>query len=224
MKRMSTLSFALLCLSLPGVAFAQESPGPSGAGGENGKPERSSKSDKDKIKSYDEVIKEDYETSKGLFSVHRGDDKVFFEIPSDALGLDMLWVTQIAETQAGFGYGGTGVGNRVVRWELRGEDVLLRDIKFRIRSDDDDSVQNSVKATSLAPIIKVFPIKAWGKDKAHGDRRDRLLHRGRPARVQRQASPERLGRRQAAHLRGDSQGFPREHRDQGPDDLQALQP
>jgi len=160
---LTRLPFALLCLSLSAVALAQEGPGRNGAEGESPKSERGSK---DKIKPYDEVIKEGYETSKGLFAVHRGDDKVFFEIPSDALGLDMLWVTQIAETQAGFGYGGTGVGNRVVRWELRGEDVLLRDIKYQIRSDDDDSLQNSVKATSLAPIIDVFPVKAWGKDKA----------------------------------------------------------
>lgn len=117
------------------------------------------------IQEYDKVILEDFQTDSGLFMVHRGDDKVFYEIPQSALGKDMLWVTQIAKTQAGFGYGGTGVGNRVVRWELNGEKVLLRDIKFRIRNQDNDTVRNAVEATSLAPIIQVFPVKAWGKDK-----------------------------------------------------------
>ena len=78
----------------------------------------------------------------------------------------MLWVTQIEKTQSGFGYGGTGAGNRVVRWELREKKVLLRDVKYRIRADGDDSVKNAVEATSLEPIIKTFDVKAWGKDKA----------------------------------------------------------
>jgi hypothetical protein len=93
MKRLTRLSFVLLCLPLSSFALAQEVPGRPGHNGaedEGGKSERGSKDKQDKIKPYDEVIKEDYETCKGLFAVHRGDDKVFFEIPSDALGLDML--------------------------------------------------------------------------------------------------------------------------------------
>lgn len=124
-----------------------------------------SESSKGGVKDYDEVIKEDFKSDNGLFLVHRGDDKVYYEIPQERFGEDMLWVTQIAKTQAGFGYGGTGVGNRVVRWELHDEKVLLRDIKFTIRNQDDDTVRNAVEATSLAPIIKSFPVKAWGKDK-----------------------------------------------------------
>ncbi|TDJ71042.1 MAG: DUF5117 domain-containing protein, partial [Planctomycetota bacterium] len=167
MRRILTTLLAVLSCSLVTAAIAQDGPGGRSRDGDGDRDERSDKSDKkDAIKPYDEVVKEDFETSVGLFLVHRGDDKVFFEIPEDALGLDMLWVTQIAETQAGFGYGGTSVGNRVVRWELRGDDVLLRDIKYQIRGDENDSVRYSVKATSLAPIIAVFHIKAWGKDKA----------------------------------------------------------
>jgi uncharacterized protein DUF4953/uncharacterized protein DUF5117/uncharacterized protein DUF5118 len=141
--------------------------GPDSGKAERGAPEASaSKSDrKDGVQDYDKVILEGFKSDSGLFVVHRGDDKVFYEIPQEAFGKDMLWVTQIAKTQAGFGYGGTGVGNRVVRWELNDEKVLLRDIKFRIRNQDNDTVRNAVEATSLAPIIKVFPVKAWGKDK-----------------------------------------------------------
>jgi len=142
--------------------------GPRGEAGEGGTGGPSKK--KAGIQPYDKVIKKEFQHQRGLFLVHRGtvdgDEKVFYEIPVDAFGKDLLWVTQMEKTEAGFGYGGTSVGSRVVRWELRGEKVLLRDVKFSIRAEGEDSVRNSVEATSLAPIIQAFPVRAWGKDKA----------------------------------------------------------
>ncbi|MDA1260656.1 MAG: zinc-dependent metalloprotease, partial [Planctomycetota bacterium] len=119
---------------------------------------------KGSVKPYDEVIKENYKTLTGLFLVHQGDGKVFYEIPRGELDKDLLWVTQIAQTQSGFGYGGTSAGDRVVRWEVREEKVLLRDIKYQLRTEGDASLKLSVEGTSLAPIIKSFPVLAWGKD------------------------------------------------------------
>ena len=118
-----------------------------------------------KIKPYDEVITKEAKTSAGLFLVHRIDDKVFFEIPTEELGKEMLWVTQLEQTQAGYSFGGQPVGDRVVRWEQRGQDVLLRDVKYEIRAAVDDPITNAVRATSLEAIIAVFPISAYGKDK-----------------------------------------------------------
>jgi len=118
-----------------------------------------------KIKPYDKVITKDAKTSAGLFLVHRLDDKVFFEIPTEELGKEMLWVTQIEQTQAGFSYGGEPVGDRIVRWVQRGDDILLRDVKFEIRADMSDPIKDAVEATSLEAIIAVFPVQAYGKDK-----------------------------------------------------------
>ena len=118
------------------------------------------------MKPYDEVIPDSAETKRGVFLVHRVGDDLFYEIPTDAFGDEFLWVTQIAKTQAGHGFGGTSVGDRVVRWELRGEKVLLRDVKYELRADVDDPVRNAVEATSLEPIIMSFEVKAWGKDRA----------------------------------------------------------
>lgn len=128
--------------------------------------DRSSRARRDKIKAYDEVITKDAESDAGVFTFHKVKDKLYYEIPGSEFGKPFLWVTQIAKTQAGHGYGGTSVGNRVVRWELKGEEVLLRDVKFRIRADTDDSVTAAVAATSLEPIITSFPVKAWGKDRS----------------------------------------------------------
>lgn len=121
---------------------------------------------KGSIKPYDDVITSEAKTDPGLFMVHRLDDKIFYEIPTSLLGKPMLWVTQIERTQSGFGYGGTPVGDRVVRWEQRNEDILLRDVRYSIRGDAKDPIKEAVAASSVEAIIDVFPVKAYGKDKA----------------------------------------------------------
>ncbi len=122
---------------------------------------------KDEVKPYDEVITEEAKTYPGLFLVHQLDGKVYYEITPDHFGKDMLWVTQIEQTQAGYSFAGSPVRDRVVRWELREEKtVLLRDVKYTIRANVPDPIKDAVAATSLAAIIKAFPVKAWGKDKA----------------------------------------------------------
>ena len=75
-------------------------------------------------------------------------------------------MTQIEKTGAGNGYGGSPVGDRVVRWELRNDDVLLRDVNYDIRAETKDPIHNAVEASSVEPIIAVLPVKAYGKDKA----------------------------------------------------------
>ena len=119
-----------------------------------------------KIKKYDDVITKDAVTKTGLFRVHRVDDTLFYEIPPDALDTDLLWVVQISETTAGNSYAGMPVGDRVVRWELHGDQVLLRDVRYDIRADTTDPIAQAVKASNLAPIIRAFDVKAYGKDKA----------------------------------------------------------
>lgn len=121
---------------------------------------------KSDVKPYDEVIPEDAETKAGLFMTHQVGEDLFYEIPTSQLDKDMLWVVQVERTQAGFSYAGMPVGDRVVRWELRDETVLLRDVKYEIRAETDDPIAKAVKATSVRSIIKAFPVKAWGKDKA----------------------------------------------------------
>ena len=88
------------------------------------------KDKKSKIKPYDEVITKDASTRAGLFYTHRLEDKLYYEIPTATFGIDMLWVTQIAETTAGSSYAGMPVADRVVRWEQHGDRVFLRDVRY----------------------------------------------------------------------------------------------
>ena len=137
----------------------------SGSSGRPGGPSRKSATPS-KIKPYDEIVTAEHKTVNGLFMVHRLEDRVLYEIPTDALGKEMLWVTQIEKTGAGTGYGGSPAGDRVIRWEQRGDDILLRDVSFDIRADTKDPIKDAVQASSIEPIISVFPVKAYGKDKA----------------------------------------------------------
>lgn len=98
-----------------------------------------------KIKPYDDIVTNAFKTSPGLFFVHKSEDKLLYEIPLDAMGKDMVWVRSIEKASSGSGYGGSPLGERVVRWEQRGDDVLLRDVKYDIRADTKDPISFAVE-------------------------------------------------------------------------------
>jgi outer membrane biosynthesis protein TonB len=70
-----------------------------------------------KVRPYDEIVTAETKSKGGLFMVHRLEEKILYEIPVEALGKEMLWVTQIEKTGARTGYGGSPAGDRVIRWE-----------------------------------------------------------------------------------------------------------
>jgi hypothetical protein len=167
-----------LFLTLPIAAFAEQPPEPDkpkpepaketakDAAKEGEKKPEESAAKKPKMKKYDEVITTNAVTRTGLFTVHRIDENLFYEIPEEALGIDMLWVVQISEATAGSSYAGMPVVDRVVRWEKRGDTILLRDVHYSIRAETSDPIAQAVKASNLAPIIRTFEVKAYAKDKA----------------------------------------------------------
>jgi len=118
------------------------------------------------IKPYDKVITKDAKSDTGVFTVHRIKDKVYYEIPKRELDKDFLWVSQIARTTLGVGYGGQSAGNHVVRWERRGNRILLRSVSYEVVADPKLPVSRAVQASNNNPIIMSFWIEALGKDDA----------------------------------------------------------
>src|SRR5205085_10393243 len=53
------------------------------------------------MKSYSEVITSKAKTDHGLFTVHRVEDKFYFEIPDSLLGREILVVNRISKAPAG---------------------------------------------------------------------------------------------------------------------------
>lgn len=118
-------------------------------------------------KPYKEVITDKAKTSKGLMTVHKIDDKYFFEIGDSLMGRDIMTVTRYSKTAAGGGiFGGEEVNRQVVRWEKGPENKLfMRSITFVIASPDSTKpIFQAVKNSSADPIIGVFDIKALKKD------------------------------------------------------------
>ena len=161
-------------LAVPGVAAAQDQPpdptpeeeeqeqtSESAEEDEEADDERPRRGrDRDGIEPYDEVITDEAETDEGVFLVHRLDDKVFYEIPVDELGREFLWVSQIERTSEGVGYGGQALGSRVVKWDRRGDRVLLKSVSYAIVADESRPIARAVGAANNDAILRAFDIEA----------------------------------------------------------------
>ena len=112
------------------------------------------------------MITAEAKSDPGLFTVHRLDEKVYFEIPTAMYDKDMLWQTELAQTGSGAGYGGTHVGERVIRWTRRNNTIYLRAISYAMRGDGKTAIQKSVDAANVSPIIATFPVEAEGANKS----------------------------------------------------------
>src|SRR4029079_6564225 len=115
-------------------------------------------------KPYDRVITKEAKSDEGVFTIHTIKEKVYYEIPKSELGKEFLWVSQIARTTLGVGYGGQAAGNRVVKWERKGNRVLLRNVSYDVVADPKLPVARAVQASNNDTIIMAFNIEAIGKE------------------------------------------------------------
>jgi hypothetical protein len=115
---------------------------------------------------YDKVITKDAVTKEGLFKVHKVKDKYYYEIPKNEIDKQYLWVTQIARTTVGVGYGGQALGRRVVRWERNENKIHLRNVNYSVVADPSLPIARAVQAANNDTIIMTFPVAAWGPNDA----------------------------------------------------------
>ena len=113
---------------------------------------------------YNQVITKEATTDEGIFKVHRIREQVFYEIPKAQLGKDFLWVTQIKRTATGVGLGGDPVGSRVVRWELSGNRVLLREVDYSLIADPAEPISRAVANSTNPPIVRSFNVAAFSTE------------------------------------------------------------
>lgn len=110
---------------------------------------------------YNQVITSEARTDEGIFTVHRIGDRIFYEIPQAELNKDFLWVSQIKRTTIGAGYGGQAAGDRVVRWELLGNRVLLRLIDYSLIADPETPIALAVASANNPAIARTFNVAAF---------------------------------------------------------------
>ncbi len=154
---------ALACVLVPCAVLAQDPPA-TGTGQEGGG--RGGRAPEPEIRPYDRVVTKEAKSDDGVFTVHRIKDRIYYEIPKDRLGREFLWVSQIAKTTLGAGYGGQAAGNRVVKWERRGDRILLRAVSYDVIADPSTPIAKAVEAANYNPIVAAFNIEALGKDDA----------------------------------------------------------
>lgn len=117
-------------------------------------------------KPYEEVVTKDAKTQAGVFKVHEVENKWYWEIPKNLLGRDFFWSTEIAEVPTNRGYGGTFVGDRVVRFSRRLNKIYLHVIDYSVRSSGDagPALTKAVEAATRPPIVMTFNVEAEGKE------------------------------------------------------------
>ncbi|MBT8403607.1 MAG: DUF5117 domain-containing protein, partial [Gemmatimonadetes bacterium] len=140
-----------------GQAAPAPAPAPQAARGGNGGSD-------DGPKPYAEVITAEAETDTGLFDVHRIGDDLFYEIPMDRMGEEFLLLSRVARTPDGAGYGGSKTNTSIVRWQHRGDRVLLRLVGHENVADTTLPVAEAVRNSNFEPVIMAFDIEALSPD------------------------------------------------------------
>jgi len=118
-------------------------------------------------KPYKEIITDKAISKSGLFTVHKVDDKWYFEVPDSMLGREFMAITRYSKTPGGGGiYGGEEANEATMRWE-KGPDnkLFLRTISLiSVAKDSTEPIFRAVRNSYLDPIAAAFDIKAFGPD------------------------------------------------------------
>lgn len=125
-------------------------------------------------KPYKEVITDKAKTTKGFFTVHKVEDKYFFEIPAKILGRDILIVNRVSKSsiespKAFNGYAGDQIGENVIRFEKGPNNkIFLKNISYNVNPDSTKPMYRSVINSNLQPIAVAFDVKANAPDSLGG--------------------------------------------------------
>ncbi len=130
------------------------------------KPASDSASGKKGVKPYNKVITDKAISKPGLFTVHKVDDKWYFEIPDSILNREMIVTTRYSKTAGGGGvYAGEMVNNQTIMWEKGpNSNVFLRVVTVISKADSANEIYKAVTNSNLNPIAWAFKIEAFGKD------------------------------------------------------------
>lgn len=121
-------------------------------------------------KSYKELITTKTVTSNGLFTVHKTDEKYYFEIADSLLGREIMAVTRFIKVPAnnGFGrgiYGGEIANQQTLAFEKGpANTIFMRIITLVNIADSTEQIYKAVSNSNLNAIAAAFPIAAFGKD------------------------------------------------------------
>ncbi len=123
-------------------------------------------------KAYKDVITAKAVSDAGMFTIHKVEEKYFFEIPDSMLYRDILVVNRLSKAGAsmrvgGFaGFAGDDISRNVIQFQ-RGPNnkIFLRTISFaEYTKDSTSSMYSAVIRSNVQAIAASFDIKALGRD------------------------------------------------------------
>lgn len=119
-------------------------------------------------KPYKEVITDKAISKKGLFTIHKVDDKFYFEIPDSILHREILAVTRYAKVPGGGRtYGGEIANQQAIEFEKGpSNNIFLKVVTLISYADSTNVISNAVSNSNVNPIAAAFSIAAYGKDSA----------------------------------------------------------
>jgi len=158
----------VVAVALSSLAYAQKKPA-SPAQTDTSKPKPPSfppfSLPKSGTKPYKDVITDKAVTHKGLFTVHKIEDKWYFEIPDSMLLREFMAITRFGKTAGGGVYGGELANQQTLQWEKGPANTLfLRVVTLVSMADSSNKIYKAVRNSNVNPIAAAFEIKAYGKD------------------------------------------------------------
>lgn len=124
---------------------------------------------KDALSTYSDLLK-GAQTKKGLFTIHRVKEKIYFEIPNEVLSKDLLLVNKISSVPAQINNAGVNKGinyeNKLIRIykDTKNKKIWAKTFDPEISVNKKDNIAKSVRDNYSESIIEGFEIKAFGKD------------------------------------------------------------
>ncbi len=130
-------------------------------------PRQAKPSSSEGIKPFSDVIKSSAEKDEGLFNVYQQEEDIFFEIPNELIGREMLLVSRVAGVPPGFsGFNSAGSKSeeQVISFTRNKDRILIRKKSYNAVADEDDPVLSSVYANNFEPVLATFDIEALSED------------------------------------------------------------
>jgi hypothetical protein len=105
------------------------------------------------VRPYKEVITDKAITKKGLFTVHKVDDKWYFEIPDSVMNREIMAVTRYTRIAGGGGvYGGELANQQTIVFEKGpSNNVFLRVVTQISVADSTNEIYQAVRNSNLVP-------------------------------------------------------------------------
>lgn len=123
------------------------------------------------LKPYATIVTKNTKTNTGFITVHKTDNKYYFEIPKAILNRDILTVSRISKASSdmrngSMGYAGDQIGESVYAFERAPDNkLLLRRRSFRESAKDSTtSMYASVVKNNVSTIVASFPLVSYKPD------------------------------------------------------------